>query len=153
MTKVTEKKKEEIKTLRSLGYTYKAVGEMVGIHLNTVKQYCDRVNKPNRDVVGKIVTRRFMLDEALKRGTCYYKDIQLPGGLTCPVTFDERAFGIGWEWDHVKGEKKDNISRLVTGGFLPDLEVELEKCVLTCCFHHRLKTFYDRGILDVTERY
>jgi len=90
-----------------------------------------------------------MLDEALKRKECFYKDVPLPGGLACPVVFQEEAFGIGWEWDHI-GKKTNPISKLVTAGHIEDVALELEKCVLTCSFHHRLKTFEDRGILKIS---
>lgn len=44
------------------------------------------------------------------------------------------------EFDHVRGKKKDNISRMVYGSSIKSLEEEISKCDVRCANCHRRKT-------------
>lgn len=49
------------------------------------------------------------------------------------------------EFDHVRGEKRDNISHMVCAGFsLASLQAEIDKCEVRCANCHRKKTV-ERG--------
>jgi hypothetical protein len=81
------------------------------------------------------------LAEAEKRGKCAYRDLPLPGKLTCPINFDREEYHIGWEWDHLpEFTKEGGIAEFVFNASAERLETELAKCVLTCGYHHNLIT-------------
>lgn len=48
------------------------------------------------------------------------------------------------EFDHVRGEKKGCIARMVKAGSPKKLQEELKKCELVCCLCHRFRTFKGR---------
>jgi hypothetical protein len=45
------------------------------------------------------------------------------------------------EFDHVHGDKRANVSRLVLGGYsIATIDAEINKCEVVCQFHHRIRT-------------
>lgn len=91
--------------------------------------------------------QEYVIEEAIKRGRCFYYHIPLPEGLECPILFRPEQYLLAWEWDHIipKKDKKHTISNLVGQQYsLKRLKDELRICVLTCLYHHRLITFNRR---------
>jgi hypothetical protein len=50
------------------------------------------------------------------------------------------------DFDHVRGTKLDDVSRLIVGGTaVQTLQAEIDKCVVRCANCHRRKTAAERG--------
>ena len=50
------------------------------------------------------------------------------------------------EFDHVRGEKKYNLSQMTSGAFgVATIQAEIEKCEVRCANCHRRKTAKDQG--------
>ena len=50
------------------------------------------------------------------------------------------------DFDHVKGKKKENVSRMIADGVsIFKLEKEINKCVIRCANCHRIKTASTNG--------
>jgi hypothetical protein len=55
------------------------------------------------------------------------------------------------EFDHVRGEKKGSVSRMVHNGqSLKTIQEEMAKCEVRCANCHRLKTYRDGGFRGIT---
>jgi hypothetical protein len=81
-----------------------------------------------RAAKAKIIERNREYVDALKKRT---------GCMECGFTGDPQLL----EYDHVSGEKKASVSRLVLGGYsIAIIDAEIAKCELVCQMHHRMRT-------------
>jgi hypothetical protein len=76
----------------------------------------------------KLRNRKFIFD-LLRESTCH----------DC-ASNDWRTF----EFDHVNGNKIDDVSRMVGYSSLQKLQEEIDKCVIRCANCHRIKTFNEQ---------
>lgn len=57
-------------------------------------------------------------------------------------TKDIRVF----EFDHVRGDKHMDVSKLIGGGYsIKTIQKEIDKCDIVCCNCHRIRTFTRAG--------
>ena len=69
---MTDLQKDQISTLRSQGYGYKKIGQLMGLSVNTVKTYCKR-----HDLGGAVTNQPCSTEKACK--CCGASLIQTPG--------------------------------------------------------------------------
>ncbi len=66
--------------------------------------------------------------------------------MDCTRTFSH----VQMDFDHVRGEKIENLSRLIADNH-PSLTEELAKCDLVCAVCHRCRTRSRKGLLSSTD--
>lgn len=69
---MTDLQKDQISTLRSQGYGYKKIGQLMGLSVNTVKTYCKR-----HDLGGAVTNQTCSAEKACK--CCGAALVQTPG--------------------------------------------------------------------------
>jgi hypothetical protein len=94
----------------------------------------------NKDVHGTNVRRRTKeYREIAKR---YVVDIL--ENSSCTDCGDTRI--EVFEFDHVRGAKRANVSKMVSHGYCVDtIQTEIDKCEIVCANCHRLRTFRRHG--------
>lgn len=85
-------------------------------HREEFKQNTKRTRKKARDFINNLLKENHCKD-------CGIKDIRV------------------LEFDHVRGVKSQNISRMINGGnCVNNLKAEIEKCDIVCANCHRIRT-------------
>ena len=124
----TVRHKERILELRDKGYTYNQIQEELNCSKGTISYHLGKgqVLKTNK----RTEKRREEANRALRRIK------EESGCIDCNVKYPYYKL----DFDHVRGEKKDNLSRMVRWYSYDEVLEEVKKCDIVCSNCHRERT-------------
>lgn len=101
---------------------------------------CNKYYNSNRESHKRItIARKWKVVYAVRQYV--YDFLKDTGCIDCP-----EKDPVVLEFDHVRGEKRDNLSAMIgTGCSLESVKREMEKCVVRCANCHRRKTAKDQN--------
>jgi IS30 family transposase len=120
--------KENIKKLRALGYTYNQIQKELGCSKSTISYHLGdgQVEKSNK----RSEKRR----EEMIRVISKIKEDS--GCVDCKVKHEYHAL----HFDHVRGKKIDNISKMIKWYTYNEVMEEIKKCDIVCANCHAYRT-------------
>ena len=124
----TIRHKEKIIELRDRGYTYNQIQKELGCSKSTISYHLGdgQVEKSNK----RSERRR---EEMIK----FISKIKEESGcVDCKVKHRPRVL----EFDHVRGKKIDNISKMIKWYTWDEVMEEIKKCDIVCANCHRYRT-------------
>ena len=119
--------KEQILKLRAEGKTYLEIKEALNCSLSTISYYCNPVQKEK--------TQNRLRDKRSKNLKFIQEYKQNSGCVDCGEHYPYYVL----QFDHVRGEKSGNISKMVNET-LETIKTEIEKCEVVCANCHMFRT-------------
>ena len=121
--------KENILKLRAEGKTYREIQEILGCSKGTISYHLGSGQK--QKAFQRSQKRRQILRDKIKK----YKE-QYP----C-VDCNKKYPGYVLDFDHVRGQKIDQISQMIVWDTWENILTEIEKCDIVCSNCHRERTW------------
>lgn len=126
----TTRHKEKILELRAKGYTYNQIQEELGCSKGTISYHLgnNQVFKTNKRRERRREETNALLRSIKEKNGC----------MDCKATGLEY---YQFDFDHVRGQKKDNLSRMIRWYSYDEVMEEVKKCDIVCSNCHRKRTF------------
>jgi predicted transcriptional regulator len=125
----TVRHKENIIDLRSKGYTYNEIQKELGCSKSTISYHL------GDGQIEKTKERTRRRREEIRQHLAEIKEEI--GCIDCKNKFPYYVL----DFDHVRGQKIDNISKMVKWHNYEDILKEIKKCDVVCSNCHRFRTF------------
>ena len=129
----TVRHKEKIFELRDKGYTYNQIQDELKCSKGTISYHL------GYGQIGKTKQRSEKRREEANRLLRSIKEES--GCIDCKVKYPYYKL----DFDHVRGKKKDNLSRMIRWYSFDEVMEEVKKCDIVCSNCHRERT-YQRSI-------
>jgi DNA-binding transcriptional MerR regulator len=131
----TTRHKENIINLRSKGYTYNEIQKELGCSKGTISYHL------GENQIEKTRQRSEKRREEVRQRLAEIKE--KVGCMDCNTKFPYYVL----DFDHVRGKKVDNISKMVKWYKYDDIIEETKKCDVVCSNCHRIRTFSRKNSL------